>query len=383
MTRKNVTALFFLAFFFIAPTAFAETIELVTYYPAPGGGAGIGQDMHITSLTVGDAYRNIDPMTPGVALFETGVGIGAGFNAVDPNNLLQVASAAAGQGISLTGTGPGLTLFDGMNSRGGLGVATVAGNYGVGTQPGDISLFSQVGNLRFGTTAVPNGNPTIRMTIATAGNVGIGTLAPAASALLELSSTTQGFLPPRMSAANRAAIAAPAVGLQVYDTNSNVLLFWNGVRWQEVGGPPIGTIQAWHKTYPNTPALPWGWKECDGTPVADAGSPYNGQAVPNLNRDGQDGGSATSGLFLRGCSGTGGNTTGRMFDDMTAPNGLTVTGIQEWNYSPGFIANMSPSPYPRGATPYIINVPPVYPIGGGGAETHPPNMTVVWIIRIK
>lgn len=41
-------------------------------------------------------------------------------------------------------------------------------------------------------------------------NVGIGTNTPDASSVLELQSTTQGVLVPRMTTAQRTAIAAPA-----------------------------------------------------------------------------------------------------------------------------------------------------------------------------
>jgi hypothetical protein len=43
---------------------------------------------------------------------------------------------------------------------------------------------------------------------------------PNLSAVLEASSTTQGFLPPRMTNAQRTAISSPAVGLMVYQTDS-------------------------------------------------------------------------------------------------------------------------------------------------------------------
>jgi hypothetical protein len=65
------------------------------------------------------------------------------------------------------------------------------------------------------------GTPTARMTITTAGNVGVGTTTPVASAKLDVASTTQGFLPPRMTSTQRAAITSPAVGLVVYQTDSN------------------------------------------------------------------------------------------------------------------------------------------------------------------
>jgi hypothetical protein len=51
------------------------------------------------------------------------------------------------------------------------------------------------------------------------------------SALLTLTSTTKGFLPPRMTTTQRNAIASPAAGLIVYDTTLNLPHFFNGTIW--------------------------------------------------------------------------------------------------------------------------------------------------------
>jgi hypothetical protein len=45
------------------------------------------------------------------------------------------------------------------------------------------------------------------------------TVVSSASALVQIDSTTQGFLPPRQTQAQRTAIASPAVGLIVYQTD--------------------------------------------------------------------------------------------------------------------------------------------------------------------
>ena len=50
-------------------------------------------------------------------------------------------------------------------------------------------------------------------------NVLIGTTTDIASSLMTLSSTTKGFLPPRMTTTQKNAIASPAAGLMVYDTD--------------------------------------------------------------------------------------------------------------------------------------------------------------------
>ncbi|MGO4771559.1 hypothetical protein ACEN2I_07835 [Flavobacterium sp. W22_SRS_FK3] len=49
--------------------------------------------------------------------------------------------------------------------------------------------------------------------------IGIGTVTPDASSILDISSTTHGLLTPRMTTIQRNAIAAPADGLMVYDTD--------------------------------------------------------------------------------------------------------------------------------------------------------------------
>jgi len=51
------------------------------------------------------------------------------------------------------------------------------------------------------------------------------------SAVLEVNSTTQGFLPPRMTTTQKNAIATPAAGLMVYDTTLNQMSYYNGTSW--------------------------------------------------------------------------------------------------------------------------------------------------------
>jgi hypothetical protein len=57
-----------------------------------------------------------------------------------------------------------------------------------------------------------------------------------ASSILELSSTTQGFLPPRMTTTQRDAIASPATGLVIYNTTTLAANVYNGTSWVGLGG---------------------------------------------------------------------------------------------------------------------------------------------------
>jgi Protein of unknown function (DUF1566) len=78
---------------------------------------------------------------------------------------------------------------------------------------------------------------------AQAQSVGIGTTTPAASAQLDVSSTTKGFLPPRMTFAQRDAIASPADGLIIYNTDTKKLNYYE-TTWKNFDGSaavvPIG-----------------------------------------------------------------------------------------------------------------------------------------------
>lgn len=60
---------------------------------------------------------------------------------------------------------------------------------------------------------------------------------PDSSAILELESTTKGFLPPRMTEEEILAIENPAEGLMVYSTTEHVPLYFDNV-WKDFGGNP-------------------------------------------------------------------------------------------------------------------------------------------------
>jgi microcystin-dependent protein len=63
--------------------------------------------------------------------------------------------------------------------------------------------------------------------------------APGASAMLDVKSTTKGMLIPRMTAAQRGAIASPAAGLMVYQTDAPTGFYsYNGTAWKMVVDSP-------------------------------------------------------------------------------------------------------------------------------------------------
>src|SRR4051812_33393966 len=68
-------------------------------------------------------------------------------------------------------------------------------------------------------------------TFPTTGSVGVGTTIPDKTAILEIKSQTQGFLPPRMTAQQRDAIFNPAKGLMVFvvDGTAPGFYFYTGL----------------------------------------------------------------------------------------------------------------------------------------------------------
>ena len=141
-------------------------------------------------------------------------------------------------------------------------------------------------------------------------NVGIdeSNFEPNTNAILELKSNLKGFLPPRLTSADRdnltSSLTPAEEGLQIYNKDKGNMETWNGTRW--VGTVPVGTIQPFAGDVDD---IPKGWTLCDGKPIdvgtnkeyADLGKVLNGFwantnaynfKVPDLR-----------GIFLRGVNG--------------------------------------------------------------------------------
>ena len=87
-------------------------------------------------------------------------------------------------------------------------------------------------------------------------NVGIGTAAPDASAILDMSSTTQGFRSPQMTTAQRDAIVSPANGLTIFNTDLNQPEIYNGTVWQTGGGFVRDTVSTTDNVFSTIATVP-------------------------------------------------------------------------------------------------------------------------------
>jgi hypothetical protein len=176
------------------------------------------------------------------------------------SNILLNNGTTGTNGIIFTTGGERMRLF-GATGNLGIGIATdagykldvngtarVSGTLSVKTTSGQQRIsFSNTDQIYIGLGANNNqigANSSNRLYIGSEGDLPIYTLAggtvivadlanPAssASAKLRIDSTTQGFLPPRMTTTQKNAIATPATGLVVYDTTDNKHYGYNGTTW--------------------------------------------------------------------------------------------------------------------------------------------------------
>ena len=102
----------------------------------------------------------------------------------------------------------------------------IASNLNLGFSPGSV-VFQ-------GANGLAQDNANLFYTASTS-QLSLGTTTPNASALLELDSTNKGFLAPRLTQAQRDAIANPAAGLLVFNTDSNEYEVYNGTSWAALG----------------------------------------------------------------------------------------------------------------------------------------------------
>jgi hypothetical protein len=110
------------------------------------------------------------------------------------------------------------------------GTESFADNFKVKMVNGNVTMGTQLNGYTFGLETF-NG---VAMHIANAGNIGMGTTSPNVSAKLDVNSTTQGFLPPVMTTAQKTAIGSPSKGLIVFDSSLNKLCVYSGTSWETI-----------------------------------------------------------------------------------------------------------------------------------------------------
>lgn len=166
-------------------------------------------------------------------------------------------------------------------------------------------------------------------------NVGIGTTTPHPNAILDITSLDKGILIPRMSTAERIAIAPDftAQGLLVYDIDDDLFWYWDGTQWVQSGsgaggttGPtgPMGPAGIAGATGPAGAAGPAGTNGADGADGATGPAGPAGAAGPAgpAGADGADGADGATGpAGADGADGATGPAGADGADGATGPAG--------------------------------------------------------------
>lgn len=238
---------------------FISNVELTGVYVPYTGATGPvdlgGYDLKVNGITVGigagSNYENTAVGLNSVLNNTTGYGLtGIGRESLKDNTEGRRNTAAGGYSQRFITTGNDNasfgygTLANNLTGISNTAIGTYALYYNTGSNNIAIGYNVQTANISdtnsiiIGTAATGIGSNTVVLgnssivTTVLRGSVAVGTTSPNASAILDLTSTTKGFLPPRMTTAQRTSLSVLAApGLIVYDTNENKHYGWNGISW--------------------------------------------------------------------------------------------------------------------------------------------------------
>jgi hypothetical protein len=189
---------------------------IVTIASTGGGIGGSGTTNYMPKFTAATTIGN-------GPVFVNGSSIGV--NTTNTDGYVTIGGAGAGAKeflkiIHTDGAGRPITFYDNTNFVGGIDY-NFAGNY-----------FS------FDVTNASNSRISDAFVIMSESNtntVSVGSATPPSSSILNVSSTSKGFAPPRMTTSQKNAIGSPVAGLQVYDLTLNQMQHYNGASWVNEG----------------------------------------------------------------------------------------------------------------------------------------------------
>ncbi len=163
-------------------------------------------------------------------------------------------------------------------------------------------------------------------------NVSIGKNEPAPSAVLDVNSTTKGLLPPRMTAAQRDSIVAPAAGLIIWCTNcgsSGELQVFNGTTWTNLIGGTASIPLPY--SFVTIGTQKWMSKNLDVTKYR------NGDSIPQVTDPTKWAGLTTGAWCYYNNDSTQGAKYGKLYNWYAvndprglAPNGWHIPSDAEW-----------------------------------------------------
>jgi hypothetical protein len=211
-----------------------------------GGLLGIGIDpplykVHIATNTANDRGLNISNTAAngtnyGIYSSVSGTAttnVAGYFTATGATNKIAIAVPANGGRVGLGTAAPSYAVHIASSTSDdrALNIAQTGGgttSYGLyasvtGTASTNVGGYFHAKNLGSNNYAL----------LTDSGSVGLGTITPDKSAIVDISSTDKGLLIPRMSTTSRNLISNPVIGLMIYNTTTNCLNAWTGSVWKE------------------------------------------------------------------------------------------------------------------------------------------------------
>lgn len=184
--------------------------------------AGASVTAELIDGSIGNARLVNDSLTfAGTAGTDSEVDLGGTLTFVSTDNSVTITAGGAADTLDLSVAGAGLDNI--YNTDGAQTDASRTYDIGAGQVLNFIKGDINLDNVLF----VDDTSASV--------HIGGGATAPEASAVLEVNSTTKGFLFPRMTETQRLAIGTPATGLMVYQTdNREGVYIYKSFGWVQV-----------------------------------------------------------------------------------------------------------------------------------------------------
>jgi len=216
-----------------ASTLVGSTLNIPQYQgvltnPITGTGVGTSSGGRVPYFTGTTTQVGSDNLWWDNTNARLGIGTASPSFRLDVNGTARVGASLDFQTTGINRFGIGYSTSNSINR---FYVYNASGN----TEP--LSIFQTSSNILINGGFAPvdagfrldvNGTARVQSTL----KVG-ATTTQNTSAVLDVESTTRGFLPPRMTTAQRDLISSPAAGLVIYNTSTNKHQGYNGTTWND------------------------------------------------------------------------------------------------------------------------------------------------------